>query len=282
MMATPRYFEGESIYNIIPPKPVVLEKPPLYKSRFSGTVPPTATTFSTKGTTCPAIANVGGYLQEKPVADLSARSIGKPLGSARNEPGNYLKKFDKTAHVPTLAELKKTNPELLQPSELKPRSGDNSGPPKRGDEPMMGLVTSKNFLVANAIDVILATPRKVEAANADYMKKEDFGKVPKYLSQIKRDSEAEYDYIRQLQEKQSMAAKSQMQLMDEDERLSLLVALKKKWEVINTEYQGFTHLTKLDTIGKRRRKEQLESQLAQIEKDIEKLARKNILVAKEL
>jgi len=281
-MSTPRcvFPDGESIYNIIPPKVVVPEKPPLYKSKFNSTAPPTATTFHTKGSTCPAIMNIGGDLQEKPVADLSARSMGKPFGASRNDPINYMKKYDKTEKVHTLAEVKLSNPELLQPSVLKPRSRALSGPPKRGEEPVMNLVTSKNFVVANAVEAILATPRKVQESHKDYLRKSDFGKVPKYLAHIKKDVEAEYEYVRQLQEQRIEEARSQMRPLEEEERVSLLEGLKAKWEHVNTEYQGFTHLTKLDTIGKIKRKEYHESKLGQLEKDIERLARKNIFVAK--
>eukprot|EP00913_Durusdinium_trenchii_P017337 g16303.t1 len=55
----------ESIYNLIPPKPVVQERPPMYKSKHSADLPPTASTFPTGGTTCPAVANIGGSLDQK-------------------------------------------------------------------------------------------------------------------------------------------------------------------------------------------------------------------------
>ena len=47
------------------------ERPPMYKSQHASQLPPTATTFPTGGTTCPSVANVGGYLEQKPVADKS-------------------------------------------------------------------------------------------------------------------------------------------------------------------------------------------------------------------
>merc|ERR1719310_1288314 len=127
----------------------------------------------------------------------------------------------------------------------------------------MNLVSSKNFIVANAVETILAAPKKVPQGAKDYLHKEDFGKVPKYLQHIKKDIEDEYEYIRQLQEQ---------------EKAGLIAGLKAKWEQTNTDYQATTHLTKLDTIGKVKRKEKFEAELSQIEKDIEKLNRKQILV----
>lgn len=70
-----------------------------------------------------------------------------------------------------------------------------------------------------------------------------------------------------------------MRPLPEDHRLELIAGLKAKWEQVNTEYQATTHLTVLDTTGKVARKEKYEATLSQIEKDIEKLNRRNISVA---
>merc|ERR1711881_123893 len=97
-----------------------------------------------------------------------------------------------------------------------------------------------------------------------------------YLAKIKGDIEAEYEYIRRLQEEE--ARKSQVRVLTQEEKDGLITGLKARWEQVNTDYQATTHLTKLDTIGKVKRKEKYEAELSQIEKDIEKLNRKHILV----
>merc|ERR1719335_1177908 len=99
----------------------------------------------------------------------------------------------------------------------------------------MNLVSSKNFVVANAVETILAAPKKPAQGAKDYLHKEDYGKVPKYLNHIKQDIDAEYEYIRQLQ------------AQEDDEKNGLIMGLKAKWEAVNTDYQATTHLTKLDT-----------------------------------
>lgn len=38
-------------------------------------------------------------------------------------------------------------------------------------------VTSKNFIVANAVENILAAPKKMSNNDMDFLNKEDFGKV---------------------------------------------------------------------------------------------------------
>merc|ERR1719343_1521841 len=109
-----------------------------------------------------------------------------------------MKKNAKTEKVASLAEAKQTQPDKLKPSTLSTR---NMPPVPRAKDtpPVMNLVTSKNFVVANAVETILAAPKKVSQGTKDYLCKEDYGKVPKYLQHIKADIEAEYEYIRQLE-----------------------------------------------------------------------------------
>mmetsp|Transcript_123668 Transcript_123668/g.385071 ORF Transcript_123668/g.385071 Transcript_123668/m.385071 type:complete len:276 (+) Transcript_123668:75-902(+) len=265
---------GESIYNIIQPKQVEQEKPPMYRSRFSGQTPPTASTFHTKSTTHPAVSNIDGDLGNKPVPDKEARTFGRIPGTYKNNPADYMKKSTKNGPVPALSEARKNNPEVMKPSKLK----DTHKPsvPKADEAPVMNLVTSKNFIVANAVETILAAPKKVSEGAKDYLHKEDYGKTPKYLSHIKKDIEREYDYIRQLEQQREDQSRPMVRPLDEEERKSLIEGLKAKWEQVNTEYQATTHLTKLDSFGKIKRKEKYEAELSQIEKDIEKLNRQNI------
>ena len=56
----------------------------------------------------------------------------------------------------------------------------------------MGLVSDKNFIVSNAVENILAAPNPPANNNKDYLKKKNYGKVPKYLQKIKNEIEDEY------------------------------------------------------------------------------------------
>lgn len=60
-------------------------------------------------------------------------------------------------------------------------------------------------------------------------------------------------------------------------------SLKGKWDEVNGTYQksSVLSLASLDTIGKVKRKEMYEAQLAQIERDIEKLSKDQVYVAAE-
>jgi Calmodulin-binding len=53
--------------------------------------------------------------------------------------------------------------------------------------------------------------------------------------------------------------------MDESEKLELIAALKKKWEIVHKEYQTLTHKNKLDTIGLKDKYESCERELKQLE-----------------
>merc|ERR1712061_327712 len=249
----------------------------MHKSKHSGTLPATDSTFHNKSTTYPAVSNLGGDYSEKVVPDSTHRGHGKANGASRNDPKNYMKGQDKTSKVQTLKEVKRTNPDQLKPSVLS-KSCQPPVPRANDPAPVHNLVTSKNFIVANAVETILACPKKTTTTTKDYLRKEDYGKVPKYLNQIKSDIDAEYQYIQELQAQYDQSNGPQTSQLSEEERAGLIDGLKAKWEAVNTEYQGGTHITKLDTFGKVKRKEKQEAQLAQIEKDIEKLSKKNITV----
>ena len=117
----------------------------------------------------------------------------------------------------------------------------------------------------------------------DWLKKPHFGEVPPYLNKIKQEISDEYEYIKSMQQQQLDEGPAGMRMMSDDERADLIMSLKKKWDAVNKTYQSTSvlSLASLDTIGKVKRKEMYEAQLAQIEKDIEKLSKKQVYVAEE-
>jgi len=145
-----------------------------------------------------------------------------------------------------------------------------------------GKRETKNFITSNAVENILAVPKR-EEEGVDWLKKPHFGEVPPYLNKIKQEIADEYEYIKSMQQQQMDEGPPGMRLMEESERMELVEALKKKWDGVNKTYQGSSVLSlqSLDTIGKVKRKEMYEAQLAQIEKDIEKLSKKQVYVAGE-
>lgn len=66
--------------------------------------------------------------------------------------------------------------------------------------------------------------------------------------------------------------------MPSEEIKKLREGLRAKWNAVNKEYQNITHINKIDTVGLKRRKEGCEKELAQLEKDMEKLDKQYIFV----
>lgn len=150
--------------------------------------------------------------------------------------------------------------------------------PKKEEKPIMGLTSDKNYIVANAVENILAAPKVKENTGKDYTKKKDYGKTPKYLQKIKKEIDQEYELVREMQMEEEQQKDRDKFLLSDAEREELIAALKKKWEVVHKTYQEITHIQKIDTVGLRRKKETCEHELKQLEKDIEKLSKKYIFV----
>lgn len=73
----------------------------------------------------------------------------------------------------------------------------------------------------------------------------------------------------------------QLDELPELERLELLLAMKKKWEIVNSKFQRMSHHVILDTEGQVRRKEKLEKELQQLEMDIGKLERSGSIAVRK-
>jgi hypothetical protein len=63
----------------------------------------------------------------------------------------------------------------------------------------MGLVSDKNYIVANAVENILAAPKIQPNKDVDYIKKQTYGKVPVFIQKIKKEIEDEYQLVREMQ-----------------------------------------------------------------------------------
>ncbi len=150
--------------------------------------------------------------------------------------------------------------------------------PKKDEKPIMGLVSDKNYIVANAVENILAAPKLPVNKDKDFLKKRNYGRCPQYLQKIKNEIEDEYQLVREMQIEEENELDKQKFLMDDSEKTELIAALKKKWEIVHREYQTLTHKGKLDTLGIVNKKESCEKSLLQLEKDIEKLSKNYIFV----
>ncbi|GMG17018.1 unnamed protein product [Phytophthora fragariaefolia] len=253
----------ECIYNLIPKVHVDPAKPERYRSKFDPKVQPTGSTFGVHGKTKLAGANLGSAQKmEKPT---SARGFGRL--PAKPDPKSFIRKGERN---PTDVVSKKRKPPVV----------------KRDDKPIMGLKSAKNFVTANAVETILAVPgNRARAKNEPphYITKEDYGQVPRYLSQVKDEIERENsmieEFVRQNHNLMEEDSRDRVEPMDESERLTLVDALKSKWDHVNAKYQKLCHNVVFDTLGKVRRKETFEKELTQLEKDIQLLERGHVVVS---
>jgi hypothetical protein len=183
----------ESVYNLIEKPVVEKKKEKMYRSQFSGDPTfsaPTASTFGLHGTSKPGVSNLAGeYLHPD------------NHGSMHFMKKNYSTMGRLVRHdVKTDTFLKKGDKTLPDPNKFQyPDSGSRKpNVPKKNECPIMGLTSSKNFIVSNAVEVILAQPKNVKEPKVRYVEKPEFGKTPEYLSSIKEEIEAEKAYIAQI------------------------------------------------------------------------------------
>lgn len=259
----------ESIYNLIPPEEYKPTKPKLYKSKHAPNVAPTGSTFCLKTTSKPGVSNLHGDIQPEGSNHYNKAETGhwgKKKGEAKPDSKNFTKKG--------MGETKLLRPQVSKQEKVKQKAAC----PKKDEKPIMGLTSDKNYILSNAVENILAVTKVKENQGPDYTKKKEYGKCPKYLQKIKKEIDQEYELVRDMQMEEEQQKDRDKFLLEEAEKEELIAALKKKWEVVHKTYQEITHIQKIDTVGLRRKKENCEAELRQLEKDIEKLSKKFIFV----
>jgi len=245
----------ESIYNLIAEEKYEAPKPPRYNSKFKGTVKDDYKT------------NKASY---------------KTMGQAKvptRAPHEYLKKHEKEPLLPDKRSFHYPDEERKRPTV-----------PKRDDQPIMGLKTTKNFITSNAVENIMSVPKKPEKKYVDtrkgdknhlepsglepkYIHKKEFGKTPEYLTRRKEEmTVAQQEYDAYLAEHFRRGA---MKQLSEGERQDILRGLKENWEQLHHEYQGLSVVT--DTAPKKNRKERMEAEMKQLERDIETVEKHRVI-----
>jgi hypothetical protein len=262
----------ESVYNLIPKEQYVAPKQKRYTSQYPGDLAPTGSTFGLNTTSKATCSNLGGKFNLEGgshSAQAAGATLGKPKGAVASQPGNFTKKNT-------------GNPILVNKTEVgKFERGTQPKPavPKRDERPIHGLVSDKNFIVANAVENILAAPKLQASKDQDYLKKKTYGRVPAYVSKIKTEIQDEYNLVREMQLEEQNERDRQKFLMPEEERQELIAALKKKWEVLNKQFQAQAHYAMpLDTIGKKARCDALTREMDVLESDIKRLQKNYIFV----
>ncbi|XP_030846791.1 enkurin [Strongylocentrotus purpuratus] len=253
-MAT-MYGQQESIYNLIPQEEVKQEKQARYTSKFRGNVK---------------------------VEEKTKKTSSKTMGPAKVElkkPEEFHKKHSKEPQLPPKTKFSYPDEETKRPAV-----------PKRDEKPLMGLKSNKNFVNTNAVENIMSVPKKPAANFVDtvngathpltpsglmpkYVKKKGYGEVPTYLQQRNEEVQrAQEEYDEYIKEHYRRGA---MKCLTEEERKAIMDGLKKNWEEIHHQYQGLSVVT--DTAPKKARKERMEAEMKQLERDIELLEKHKVI-----
>lgn len=236
----------------------------LYRSKHDPLVPPTGSTFVVSGSTKLPGANLGPDSTAAIFSASAARRAASPRAASPPSSG-----LDSRLDGPRKPSV-----------------------PRREERPPQAKSTQKDFVVANAVETILAVPpqrapRQATIAGkpvpSDFLRKPEYGRVPEYLETVRQEVAEERRVIEEMFMQQTESARAasaaaaaapRVAPMSDGEREELLGALKGKWDEVNRQYQKMTHMVKLDTLGKIRRKEQFEKELAQLERDIQLLSQK--------
>jgi len=236
--------QEESIYNLVPKEKIEMIKDPIYKSQYPGLLAPTASTFGLKTSSFPGVANMSGDISyPRGAHPLKSEwgTFGKPKGSYRANPTNFVKKGHQYKTLPAPERMRSIS-EVRKPDV-----------PTLKDKPIMGLKSDKNYITANAVDIILMAPKKRIQEKTDYLKKKNFGKVPEYLSKLKNEIENEYKTIREMQLRTDEEEAKKKKSLNEDEVSSLREGLMKKLQHLKMEYGVLTHKKVFDTLVMQRK-----------------------------
>eukprot|EP01112_Ceratiomyxa_fruticulosa_P001446 TRINITY_DN1154_c0_g1_i1.p1 TRINITY_DN1154_c0_g1~~TRINITY_DN1154_c0_g1_i1.p1 ORF type:complete len:244 (-),score=68.78 TRINITY_DN1154_c0_g1_i1:66-797(-) len=238
----------ESIYNLIPKPEETVAKSPLYKTKFAKESGSTSTSSPKKSST-----------------------IG-PAKVAPPSPSNFLKKgTSMTASTAPMQTMERSIPK-------QPKEKTKPAVPKRSEKPVMGLITNKNFIKENKSDAAKAGPPP-KPEEMDYLKKEDYGQVPDYLHEVKAQIGEEQKAELERTKQREKAARGGMRELTEDEKSELISGLRERWDAINKVYAQLP--VAIHTVSQKQRKEDMERQLHQIEKDIDRLSKKNVYIQDE-
>ncbi|XP_069111452.1 enkurin-like [Argopecten irradians] len=247
--------DAATVYDLIPVEEYKAQKPPRHVSKFKLNVKQEHTEHRAKHKTM-GQANV-----PVPTTD------------------EYLKKRSKEPVLPDKTEFKYPDEDRRRPAV-----------PPKDNTPLMGLKTNKNFITTNAVQNITSVPKAPQKIYCDtrngdknflepsglepkYIHKKEYGDTPKYLSKRKEEMQkAQEEYDAYIAEHFRRGA---MRSLTDEERQAILKGLQTNWEEIHDQYQSLSVVT--DTAPKKNRKERMEAEMKQLERDIETFERHKVI-----
>ncbi|KAL2613241.1 hypothetical protein R1flu_024933 [Riccia fluitans] len=144
--------------------------------------------------------------------------------------------------------------------------------------PTHGLNSGKNWIEENGRTAIRSKPPEVPPPPPPMVKKKNNGRTPRYLLKRIKDALQKIDDASAPSEESARKCKHpDCRKLEEDERQQLIIALKSKWAKLNRAYQAYP--STIDTDSMKFRRERMEEELAQIERDVQLLSRRVVLVS---
>ena len=117
----------------------------------------------------------------------------------------------------------------------------------------MGLKSDKNYITANAVDVILMQPKNKGKTEENYLNKKNYGKVPGYLQELKSKIENEYRTIREMQIRNEEEEAAKKKELDDSEIQALREGIRKRIEELKRSYAELSHKKVFDTLVTKRK-----------------------------
>lgn len=255
---------SESVYALIQPEASVAARAPRFKSRDAPA--PTASTFGFHGTSV-VLGNVAGSSNIITVHPSQKKFATFGRGVSNDvDPATFLKKG---AAAVTSESVQSADGSKVVREKVK------APIPKRDEKPVMGLKTDKNFVVANAVENILTVPKKQSSQKQRAVDRDDYGRVPQYIHQIKSELKDQYALVdsykqRKAQEEEKFAELSPSEIQE------LRSGLQRRWEVLNKEFQtmGFS----VETYSQKRHQEEVEAELRSVEAALHRVSKSRIFV----
>ena len=232
--------QQESIYNLIPVKKIIPNRPGHYVSNYPPDIPPTASTFVLCGSSLPGISNCNGDFKLPRGGHSTLKNsatFGRPIGYYAADPKNFHKKGQTFKILPPVEKLH-TLCKIRKPAI-----------PSVNDKPIMGLKSQKNYVLSNAIDNILMKPRKLRTnRSCENIRHPYYGQVPNYIKKFREQKQAEINNEKEVSKKIKEEEEAKRKILTKEEIEQLREGLTKKWQAYNYRYGNITHIKLYDNL----------------------------------
>ena len=252
----------ESIYNLIPEAYQPPERPPMYRSKHNPVQPPSYSTFPNKASS---------IKHDSTGASLYGRRA-VPIGhdvSQEITPKRFLHSGQGHPPLPPVQKFLRDS-----------YSGPKPPIPSKEEKPVLGLVTDKNFVVANAVDAVVTAPKRTVLEPPRAVDRPSFGKVPDYLSRVKGDLTKERSMLEEIRQRNEQQAAEERAMfvrrLEDKDREELVASLRQRWEEKHRQYQSLPFAR--DTAMQKARKQHVEDEMKEIEQALAKLNKKIVYV----